>query len=72
MCPSWSSQSALLGTIHDISLDNYIQWIDANNFLTEINKVNKNIQFTIEHNENNSLVFLDSQISHENKKFDIS
>ena len=42
------------------------------NFPTKINKINKNIQFTIEHQENNSLVFLDSQITHESNKFDIS
>jgi len=34
MCPGWSFQSPLLGTIYDTSLDNYIQWINANLFLS--------------------------------------
>jgi len=34
MCPGWSFQSPLLGTIYGTSLDNYIQWISAIYFLS--------------------------------------
>jgi len=34
MRPSWSSQSPILGTIYDTSLDIYIQQVDANVFLS--------------------------------------
>jgi len=34
MCPGWSFQSLLLGTIYDTSLDNYIPWVNAKVFLS--------------------------------------
>jgi len=34
MCPGWSFQSLLLGTIYDTSLDNYIQWVNKKVFLS--------------------------------------